>query len=83
MSATMIDTCMEYAFTVIGGGWGCNHKLFIICEDGTVIMAKEFNDSNILDYTEAFRFNYKNSGVDEDTVAISICNGKRLILALF
>lgn len=81
MSATMIDTCMEYAFTVIGGGWGYSHKLFIICEDGTVIMAKEFNDSNILDYTEAFRFNYKNSGVDEDTVAISICNGKKTYLS--
>lgn len=38
-------------------------------------------DSNILDYIEAFRFNYKNSGVDEDTVAISICNGKKNYLS--
>ena len=55
---------IEYAFTVKGGGWGYIHKLFVICKDGTVVMAREFNDSNILDYTEAFRFNYKNSGVD-------------------
>lgn len=81
MSVTMIDTCMKYAFTVIGGGWGYNHKLFIICKDATVIMAREFDDSNILDYKEAFRFNYKNSGVDEDTVAISICNGKKTYLS--
>ena len=72
---------IEYAFTVKGGGWGYNHKLFIICKDGTVIMAREFDDSNILDYIEAFRFNYKNSWVDEDTVAISICNGKKNYLS--
>lgn len=81
MSATMVDACMEYAFTVVGGGWGYSHKLFIICKDGTVIMAREFNDSDILDYTEEFRFNYKDSGVDEDTVAISICNGKKTYLS--
>ena len=72
---------MEYAFTVKGGGWGYIHKLFIIYKDGTVIMAREFDDSNILDYTEDFRFNYKNSRVDEDNVAISICNGKKTYLS--
>lgn len=72
---------MEYAFTVKGGGWGYIHKLFIIYKDGTVIMAREFDDFNILDYTEAFRFNYKNSGVDEDNVAISICNRKKIYLS--
>lgn len=72
---------MEYAFTVKGGGWGYIHKLFIIYKDGTVIMARKFDDSNILDYTEDFRFNYKNSRVDEDNVAISICNGKKTYLS--
>lgn len=72
---------MDYAFTVKGGGWGYIHKLFIIYKDGTVIMAREFDDSNILDYTEDFRFNYKNSRVDEDNVAISICNGKKTYLS--
>lgn len=72
---------IEYAFTVKGGGWSYSNKLFIIYKDGTVIMAREFNDSNILDFTEAFRFNYKNSGVDEDAVAISICNGKKTYLS--
>lgn len=72
---------MEYAFTVKGGGWGYIHKLFIIYKDGTVIMAREFDDSNILDYTEDFRFNYKNSKVDEDNVVISICNGKKIYLS--
>lgn len=81
MSATMVDACMEYAFTVIDGGWSYSHKLFIICKDGTVIMAREFNDSDILDYTEEFRFNYKDSGVDEDTTAISICDGKKTYLS--
>lgn len=55
--------------------------MFIICKDGTVVQAREFNDSNILDYTEDFRFNYKVSGVDEDTTAISICNGKKTYLS--
>lgn len=72
---------MKYAFTVKGGGWGYIHKLFIIYKDGTVIMAREFDDSNILDYTEDFMFNYKNSRVDEDNVAISICNGKKIYLS--
>jgi hypothetical protein len=81
MSATMVDACMEYAFTVIGGGWGYSHKLFIICKDGTVIMARKFDKSNILDYSEEFRFNYKDSGVDEDTTAISICDGKKTYLS--
>lgn len=81
MSATMVDACMEYAFTVIGGGWGYIHELFVICKDGTVVMAREFDDSNILDYTEAFRFSYKSSGVDEDTTAISICDGKKTYLS--
>lgn len=44
-------------------------------------MAREFADSNILDYKEDFRFNYKNSGVDEDTIAISICDGKKTYLS--
>lgn len=72
---------IEYAFTVKGGGRGYIHKLFVICKDGTVVMARELDDSNILDYTEAFRFNYKNSGVDEDTTAISICDGKKTYLS--
>lgn len=72
---------IEYAFTVKGGGWSYIHELFVICKDGTVVMAREFDDSNILAYTEAFRFNYKNSGVDEDTTAISICDGKKTYLS--
>lgn len=72
---------IEYAFTVKGGGWGYIRELFIICKDGTVVQAREFNDSNILNYTEDFRFNYKNSGVDEGSTAISICNGKKTYLS--
>lgn len=81
MNVTKVDAYIDYAFTVKGGGWSFSHKLFIIFKDGTVIMAKEFNDSNILDCKEAFRFNYKNSGVDEDTVVISICDGKKTYLS--
>ena len=72
---------IEYAFTVKGEGWGYIHELFVICKDGTVVMAREFDDSNILDYIEDFRFNYKDSGVDEDTTAISICDGKKTYLS--
>lgn len=72
---------IEYAFTVKGGGWSYIHELFVICKDGTVARAREFDDSNILNYVEDFRFNYKNTGVDEDTTAISICNGKKTYLS--
>ena len=69
-----------YAFTVKGGGWEYIHELFIIYKDGTVIYAKDFNDSNIFDFTENFRFNYKDLRIDEDTTVIAICNEKKIYL---
>lgn len=70
-----------FAFTEIGGGWSYIHELFVVLKDGTVIHAKDFNDSKILDFKEDFRFNYKNTGVNEDTTVIAICNGKKTYLS--
>lgn len=46
----------KYAFTVIGGGWGYQHDLYVITSDNSVYYTKDFDEDNLENAKPEFIF---------------------------
>ena len=40
---------VSYVFTLIGGGWGYSHDMYVITKDDKVYYTNKFNEDNLLD----------------------------------
>lgn len=61
---------VAYAFTVIGGGWGYNHELFVIMTDNTVYETTKFDDKDILYCEPEYKFNLYSLAKEQSEVWI-------------
>ena len=46
----------KYAFTVIGGGWGYQHELYVIAQDNSVYYTTNFDENNLENAKPEFIF---------------------------